>query len=50
MAETVALALEGCFKETTLGKDISQRHKKEIAACVKKHNFHLSSFYSLSTQ
>ena len=45
MAETIALALEGCFEEATLDKDISQWHKKEITAWVMKHSFYLSGFY-----
>jgi fatty aldehyde-generating acyl-ACP reductase len=46
MAETVTLALEGRFKDYTLGKDISRQRVDEITALAAKHGFRLNGFRS----
>jgi fatty aldehyde-generating acyl-ACP reductase len=44
--ETIALALEDCFEDYALGKEISRQRVEEITAMAKKHGFRLIGFRS----
>jgi predicted amino acid dehydrogenase len=46
MAETMALALEGCYESFTLGRRISLEQVETIAALAARHGFNLSGFRS----
>jgi predicted amino acid dehydrogenase len=50
MAETIALALEGRFKDYTLGKHLTRERVEEIGAIAKKHGFRLSGFRSFERE
>ena len=50
MAETIALALEGCFEDYTLGKHLTRERVEEIDAMAKKHGFRLSGFRSFERE
>ena len=50
MAETIALTLEGCFVDYTLGKQISRERVDEITAIAEKHGFRLSGFRSFERE
>src|SRR5512134_1655355 len=50
MAETIALALEGCFEDYTLGKHITRERVEEIGSIAKKHGFRLSGFRSFERE
>jgi len=46
MAETITLALEGCYQSYTLGKEISLDQVETIATMAAKHGFKISGFRS----
>jgi len=46
MAETISLALEGCYKSYTLGKEISLDQVQTMSKMASKHGFHVSGFRS----
>jgi len=46
MAETITLALEGCYQSYTLGKEISLDQVETIASMAAKHGFRISGFRS----
>lgn len=46
MAETITLALEGCYKSYTLGKEISLEQVETIDVMAAKHGFRISGFRS----
>jgi predicted amino acid dehydrogenase len=50
MAETMALALEGCFEDFTLGKRIAREQVDEITSIAEKHGFKLSGFRSFERE
>ncbi len=50
MAETIALALEGCFEDYTLGKHLTRERVEEISGICKKHGFRLSGFRSFEKE
>ena len=50
MAETIALALEGCFEDYTVGKDLTLSRVQEITAIAEKHGFRMSGFRSFERE
>lgn len=46
MAETITLALEGCYKSYTLGKQISLEQAQVMGKMAAQHGFHVSGFRS----
>jgi len=50
MAETIALTLEGRFKDYTLGKHVTRERVDEITAIAEKHGFRLSGFRSFERE
>jgi fatty aldehyde-generating acyl-ACP reductase len=46
MAETITLALEGCYKNYTLGKEISLEQVETIGSMAARHGFKISGFRS----
>jgi predicted amino acid dehydrogenase len=46
MAETICLALEGCYHSYTLGKEISLEQVETIGAMAARHGFRVSGFRS----
>lgn len=46
MAETITLALEGCYQSYTLGKEISLEQVETMGAMAAKHGFRISGFRS----
>jgi predicted amino acid dehydrogenase len=46
MAETIALALEGCYENYSLGKDLTVAQVKEIADSARRHGFKVAGFRS----
>jgi predicted amino acid dehydrogenase len=46
MAETMALALEGRYKDYTIGKNLRIEQVNEISAIARRHGFRLSGFRS----
>jgi predicted amino acid dehydrogenase len=44
MAETIILALEGCYQSYTLGKDITLEQVETMAAMAARHGFEVSGF------
>jgi predicted amino acid dehydrogenase len=46
MAETITLALEGCYQSYTLGKEISLDQVETITSMAAKHGFRISGFRS----
>jgi predicted amino acid dehydrogenase len=46
MAETITLALEGCYQSYTLGKEISREQVESIATMATNHGFKVSGFRS----
>jgi hypothetical protein len=46
MAETFTLALEGCYKSYTLGKDIALIQVETMAKMAAHHGFAVSGFRS----
>lgn len=50
MAETMALTLEGCFEDYTLGKSIKRDRVEEIMMISEKHGFRLSGFRSFERE
>ena len=46
MAETITLALDGCYKGYTLGKNITLEQVETIATMATKHGFSVSGFRS----
>jgi predicted amino acid dehydrogenase len=49
MAETITLALEGCYKSYTLGKDISLTQVETMAQMAGRHGFAVSGFRSFES-
>jgi len=50
MAETMALALEGCFEDYTLGKHLTRERVNEIDTMARRHGFRLSGFRSFERE
>ena len=50
MAETMVLALEGCFEDYTVGKNITMERVTEITTLAAKHGFRLSGFRSFERE
>ena len=46
MAETITLALDGCYKSYTLGKDISLEQVETMSQMATRHGFEVSGFRS----
>ncbi len=46
MAETITLALEGCYQSYTLGKEISLEQVETIGSMANRHGFKISGFRS----
>jgi predicted amino acid dehydrogenase len=46
MAETITLALEGCYQSYTLGREISLNQVETIGAMAARHGFKISGFRS----
>jgi fatty aldehyde-generating acyl-ACP reductase len=46
MAETITLALEGCYKSYTLGKEITLEQVQTMSAMATQHGFKVSGFRS----
>jgi predicted amino acid dehydrogenase len=46
MAETITLALDGCYKSYTLGKDISLDQVETMSQMATRHGFEVSGFRS----
>ncbi|WP_031517138.1 shikimate dehydrogenase [Desulfofalx alkaliphila] len=46
MAETMMLALEGCYKSFSLGRDLTVKQVDQITELAKKHGFKLAGFRS----
>jgi fatty aldehyde-generating acyl-ACP reductase len=46
MAETITLALEGCYKSYTLGKEITLEQVETMATMATQHGFEVSGFRS----
>jgi predicted amino acid dehydrogenase len=46
MAETITLALDGCYKNYTLGKDISLEQVETMSHMATRHGFKVSGFRS----
>ena len=44
MAETIVLAMEGCFESYTLGRNLTVRQIEQIDKMAKRHGFALSGF------
>jgi predicted amino acid dehydrogenase len=44
MAETITLALEGCYKSYTLGKDITLEQVETMNSMASKHGFQVNGF------
>jgi predicted amino acid dehydrogenase len=46
MAETMTLALEGCYKSYTLGKEITLEQVQTMSTMAARHGFKVSGFRS----
>ena len=46
MAETIALALEGCYESYSLGKDLTVTQVKKIDEIARRHGFRLAGYRS----
>ncbi len=44
MAETIVLALDGCYRSYTLGKDITLQQVQTMSAMARNHGFEVSGF------
>ncbi len=49
MAETITLALDGCYKSYTLGKDISLEQVETMGRMAARHGFKVSGFRSFES-